>query len=101
MSGITNSSPALSSSNLDQITQLLREIINVQGKHTSMLRQMLEAATRPIDGKSPVAVALEALVASTNGQTTAIRALMGTMQDLPAQISASMKAEVDRALHEF
>ena len=101
MSDVTNGLSSSTSSDMKQITELLREIITVQGRHTSLLQQMLDAATRPIDVKSPVAVALEALVASTNGQTTAIGALMGTMQNLPAQISAGMKLEVDRAMNEF
>lgn len=65
-----------------------------------MLRRVLEAATRPIEGTSPTALALQALVASTNAQTGTMRALTTTMQGLPSQISAVMKAEVDRALSE-
>lgn len=100
MSGTTNRSLNPHSSELDQIIQSLKEIIATQGRHTVMLKQMLEAATRPIEGTSPVAVALEALVTSTNNQTSALQTLTKTMQDLPDQISAGMKAEIDRAMNE-
>ena len=79
--------------------ELLQGIINVQNQHTRMLKQVVDAATRPLDEKSPVATALEALVASTSAQTTALTVLTETMRDLPEKIRATMEAEVDRALN--
>ncbi len=98
MSGTTNVSPHSNSSDLKVIIDMLANISAVQVQHTRMLNRMLEAATKPIDGKSAVALALEALGSSTNSQTTAIKALTGTMQNLPAQISALMKQEFDQAM---
>ena len=83
----------------NQIMELLQGIINVQDRHTKMLKQMLDAATRPLDEKSPVATALEALVSSTTAQTTALKALTDTMHNLPERITTTMKAEIDRALN--
>ena len=101
MSDVANGTASASVPGSDLITQMLKEIIEAQKVQTSMLRRVLDAATQPIEGTSPVALALHALVASTNAQTDTMRALTTTMQGLPGQVSAAMKAEVDRALAEF
>ncbi len=82
-----------------QLMELLQGIINIQERHTVMLKQVLDAATRPLDEKSPVATALEALVSSTNAQTSALKALTDTMDNLPGKIGTTIKAEIDRALN--
>ena len=101
MSAATTRSVDPTSSELGQIIQMLREIVETQMVHTSMLKRMLDAATKPLDEPSPTAHALRALAASTNTQTEAMQALMRTMAALPDQISAGMRAEVDRSLTEF
>jgi hypothetical protein len=97
----TSTSYNLTAHNLEKMAELLKDIIEVQGQHTIMLKQMLFAATKPINERSPLALALEAMVISMNGQATATTALRDTMQMLPGQISAGMKREVDRAMTEF
>ena len=82
-----------------QLMELLQRIINVQDQHTKMLKQVVDAATRPLDEKSPVATALEALVASTSAQTAALTALTDTMRDLPKKTTVIMRAEIDRAMN--
>lgn len=99
MSDNGNVSPDGQAVDQKQLMELLQRIINVQERHTGMLKQMLDAATRPLDEKSPVATALEALVSSTSAQTTALKALTDTMDDLPGKICTTMKAEIDRALN--
>ena len=94
MSVSTSSITHASVSDLSEIIQLLKGIMDVQSRHTTLLKQVVEAATRPVTGKSSVATALEALVAATNGQTSAMTAVMETMQGLPDQISTDRKSVV-------
>lgn len=68
--------------------------------HTSMLKRVVDAATKPIEAVSPVALALQALVASTDKQTGTLQAAIQAMEDLPDKISAVMRTEIDLAMTE-
>lgn len=94
-----NVSPDVQAVDQKQIIELLQAIINVQERHTVMLKQMLDAATRPLDEKSPVAIALEELVTSTTAQTAAFTVLNDTMNGLPERIGTTMKAQISDALN--
>lgn len=98
MSGNQNITLEALNTTLKTLTQIVSTIVETQTRHTDMLQKMLTAATKPLDGPSPTANALNALVSATNNQTATMQVLTQEMLALPVNVRAAMKTEVDRAL---
>lgn len=83
---------------VDQLTQGLLAMVETQATQTEMIRQLLEAATAPIDPEQQTARVLEQTVALLTSHGTQLRTIAVALEDLPAEVGASVAREVSRAM---
>jgi hypothetical protein len=82
------------------LRQSLALMLETQGTHSKILRQLLEAAAAPVEPENRLAVALEQVAATLRDQGQQLGAVEAVLRQLPADVGQAVGQGVREALSE-
>ena len=85
---------------VDRLAQGLTLMLEAQAAQAEMLRQLLQAASKPASAESPVAEALTKLSATIGAQTMLLQAVGRDLERLPAEVGREVASGLRAALGE-
>ncbi|MGI3781340.1 MAG: hypothetical protein ACRYHQ_19500 [Janthinobacterium lividum] len=84
---------------VDQLVQGLGAMLEIQATHTEMVRQLLAAATVPVEPEHRVALQLDRVVNLLDIQGSRLSDIGAALRGLPAEVGAAVAGEVVSALN--
>jgi hypothetical protein len=79
---------------IKRLEQGLGLMLEIQGTHSEMLREILHAAATPMEAEQPLTEMIGQLIATMNGQHAELAAIGEVMRRLPADVGSAVAGAV-------
>ena len=79
---------------IDRLEQGLGLMLETQGTHSEMLREILHVAAAPTEAERPLTDMIAQLIATMNGQNAELAAIGEIMRRLPADVGSAVAGAV-------